>query len=62
MIIALTGGQATGLIGIIATIIGGYQGFAYNKSSIKRFYTDSTVVEGDDSEEGDDEHRRKMRK
>ena len=32
------GGQATGLIGIAMSLIGGYQSYAYNKSSVKRFY------------------------
>ena len=65
MIIALTGGQATGLIGLITTFIGGYQGFAYNKSSVKRFYTDSTAVHDstiDDESDDSDDNRKKMRK
>jgi len=42
-IIATTGGQASGLIGIFAIVIGSYQGFAYDKSSIKRFYREDSL-------------------
>ena len=43
LIIATTGGQASGLIGIFAIIIGSYQGFAYDKSAVKRFYRENSL-------------------
>ena len=53
-ILATTGGQASGIIGIISVLIGSYQAFAYNKSTIKLFYTDDEEVNLIINEKSDD--------
>ena len=61
---ATTGGQASGLIGIFAIIIGSYQGFAYDKSAVKRFYRENSLEEFETAHLHDDDQceiRSKMR-
>ena len=45
-IIATTGARATGLFGLVAIFISGYQGYAYDKSSLKRFYKEVNIQHG----------------
>mmetsp|Transcript_26015 Transcript_26015/g.34817 ORF Transcript_26015/g.34817 Transcript_26015/m.34817 type:complete len:85 (+) Transcript_26015:290-544(+) len=61
-IIGVTGGRVTGLLGIFAILMGGYQSFSYDKSSIKRFYSEDSLADFDpiddpNSEEKDSELR-----
>ena len=41
-ILALNAARATGLFGIVAILINGYQAFSYDKSSLKRFYIEES--------------------
>ena len=64
-IISALGGQATGLIGIVTVLLGGYQDFSYNKSAVKQFYNDSDSLSkssiDDEEDEESDEIKQKMR-
>ena len=64
-IISALGGQATGLIGIVTVLLGGYQDFSYNKSAVKQFYNDSDSLSkssiDDEDDEESDEIKQKMR-
>ena len=65
-IIATTGARATGLFGLVAILIGGYQSFSYDKSSLKRFYMEDNFADlgqvgaGDLSQSAQSELRSRM--
>ena len=44
-IIATTGARATGLFGLVAIFIGGYQSFSYDQSSLKHFYMEDNFAD-----------------
>lgn len=44
-ILATTAARATGVFGLVAIFIGGYQSFSYDQSSLKKFYMEDNFAD-----------------